>query len=97
LFPGRKGGPKAPHTLAGQISKTIHAYTGLQINPHLFRHSAAKLHLDANPGEYEVVRRFLAHRSINTTTTFYTGLETAPAVRHYDNTILTLRNKRSGK
>lgn len=35
----------------------------------------------------------LAHRSIDTTTGFYTGLETAAAVRHFDDTILHLRKK----
>ena len=41
------------------------------MNPHLFRHVMAKIYLDANPGEYEVVRRVLAHRSIDTTTRYY--------------------------
>jgi integrase len=91
LFPGRSGGPKAANFLARQISDTIHSYTGMRINPHLFRHVAAKLYLEANPGGYEVVRRVLGQRSINTTISFYTGLETASAVRHFDATILRLR------
>ena len=93
LFPGRSGGPKAGNFLAQQISNTIHTYTGMRINPHLFRHVAAKLYLDANPGGYEVVRRVLGQRSINTTVRFYTGLETASAVRHFDATILRLRKE----
>jgi integrase len=91
LFPGRWGGSKGANTLAGQISQTIRSYTGLKMNPHLFRHVMAKIYLDANPGGYEVVRRVLGHRSIDTTTAFYTGLETAAAVRHFDATILKLR------
>jgi hypothetical protein len=63
----------------------------MRINVHLFRHVAAKLYLDANPGGYEVVRRVLGQRSLNTTINFYTGLETAAAVRHFDGTILKLR------
>ena len=63
----------------------------MRVHPHLFRHIAAKLYLDANPGSYEVMRRVLGHRSIETTTAFYTGLETAAAVRHFDATILKLR------
>ena len=78
---------------AEQISDTIHRYTGMHINPHLFRHIAAKLYLDGNPGGYEVVRRVLGQRSINTTLRFYTGLETASAVRHFDATILRLRKE----
>jgi integrase len=91
LFPGRDGGPKSLNALRDQIAKTVHRHTGMQMHPHLFRHAMAKLYLDANPGAYEVVRRVLGHRSINTTTAFYTGLETAPAVRHFDKTILKLR------
>ncbi len=93
LFPGRCGGPKVVRGFADQISNTIHAHTGMRINPHLFRHVAAKLYLDGNPGGYEVVRRVLGQRSINTTTRFYTGLETASAVRHFNATILRLRKE----
>lgn len=91
LFPGVEGGPKNQAFFGTQISRTVRAHTGLRIHPHLFRHIAAKLFLDANPGAYEVVRRVLGHRSIDTTTSFYTGLETAAAVRHFDQTILDLR------
>ena len=92
LFPGVEGGSKNQASFGTQISRTIRAQTGLRIHPHLFRHIAAKLFLDANPGAYEVVRRVLGHRSIDTTNSFYTGLETAAAVRHFDKTILDLRN-----
>jgi integrase len=43
LFPGEKGGPKKPSTLGVQITKRVQAYLGLPVNPHLFRHIAAKL------------------------------------------------------
>jgi site-specific recombinase XerD len=95
LFPGRSGGSKSLNALRDQICKAVHRYTGMRMHPHLFRHAGAKLYLDANPGSYEVVRRVLAHRSISTTTNFYTGLESASAVRHFDATILKRRN--SGK
>ena len=92
LFPGRGGGCKSLNCLRDQISATIHRYTGMRMHPHLFRHAGAKLFLDANPGAYEVVRRVLGHRSISTTINFYTGLEAASAVRHFDATILKRRN-----
>ena len=97
LFPGRWGGPKGEDTLRGQITETVHAYTGMMMHPHLFRHAAAKLYLDANPGGHEIVRRVLGHRSIDTTTTYYSGLETAAAVRHYDTAILRRRKSRNGQ
>jgi integrase len=91
LFPGRRNGCKDNTTLRKQITRVVFAHTGMRVHPHLFRHIAAKLFLDANPGAYEVMRRVLGHRSIDTTTAFYTGLETAAAVRHFDATILKLR------
>lgn len=94
LFPGRGGGPKSGSFFGGQISKTILYHTGLQVHPHLFRHIAAKLHLDCNPGDYETVRRVLAHRSIDTTIGFYIGAEATAAVRYFDETILQLRRNR---
>jgi integrase len=97
LFPGIGAGPKNQDFFGTQISRTIRAHTGLRVHPHLFRHITAKLFLDANPGNYEVVRRTLGHRSIDTTNAFYTGLETAAAVRHFDETILRLRRESSTK
>jgi integrase len=97
LFPGIGAGPKNQDFFGTQVSRTIRAHTGLRIHPHLFRHITAKLFLDANPGNYEVVRRTLGHRSIDTTNAFYTGLETAAAVRHFDETILRLRRGNSTK
>jgi integrase len=92
LFPGRSGGPKAAQTLRGQIYQTIRSHTGLEMNPHFFRHATAKIYLDAKPGKYGVVQRTLGHRSMNTTKMYYAGCETAAAVRHFDDTILKLRN-----
>jgi integrase len=97
LFPGRWGKPKRANTLRGQICQIIRSHTGLEMNPHLFRHAMAKIYLDANPGGYEVVRRVLAHRSIDTTSRYYTGGEAAAAVRHFDDTVLKLREYSSGR
>ena len=91
LFPGKGGGPKHPTFLGEQISGIIWSHMGLKVHPHLFRHIAAKLFLDSNPGAYEIVRRVLAHRSIDTTTNYYTGLEGPAAVRYFDKAILQLR------
>lgn len=92
LFPGRDASEhKAVMTLGQQITIHVFKSTGLQVNLHLFRHVAAKLYLDRNPGGYEVVRRHLGHRSMDTTTRFYAGMETAAASRHFDEEILKLR------
>jgi integrase len=97
LFPGKGGGAKWPHALAGQICRAIYAHTGLTVNVHLFRHLDGKLYLDCNPGGYEVLRQVLGHRSSTTTVRFYTGREKAAAARHFDQTILGIREEAAAK
>ena len=87
LFPGVSGGPKTQGMLGVQISKTVQRYTGMEFNPHLFRHAGGKMFLDINPGQYEVVRRVLGHRSIATTTSIYTGAEIRSAGQHFASVI----------
>jgi integrase len=91
LFPGRTTGPKGIGGLRQQIERAVKDYTGLEVNPHLFRHIAAAIYLDANPNGYEVVRRLLGHKSIDTTTAFYIGLRGLSAGRHYAKTIVSMR------
>lgn len=91
LFPGRDGGSKNQPGLSRQISATIKRETGLVMNPHLFRHLGAHLFLERHPGNYEEVRRVLGHKKIDTTIENYAGLETAAAVRRFDNVILERR------
>jgi integrase len=87
LFPGADGGAKSKGLLGEQISKTVRRYTGLAFNPHLFRHAGGKMFLDINPGQYEVVRRVLGHKSMATTTGIYTGAETRSAGQHFASAI----------
>jgi len=75
LFPAKSGGPKPPAAFGVQLSKAIKQMTGLIVNVHLFRHLAAQLILEANPGAYELVRLLLGHKSTATTTTYYCGSE----------------------
>ncbi len=46
---------------------------------HQFRHAAGALILKHRPGEYELVRRILGHKSVQTTINFYCDLETTQA------------------
>jgi integrase len=91
LFPGRNGKHKAVVSLSGQIKRTLRDELGIEMNAHLFRHFGAMLYLRANPGGYEVVRQVLGHRSVKTTVMAYTGMEGAAASKHFDATILKLR------
>lgn len=91
LFPGRGGALKSPHTLGLQLKKTIKQFLGIDFNIHLFRHTAGKMFLDRNPGNYEVLRQLLRHKSINTTTSAYAGAETGQAALLYANVVESLR------
>jgi len=61
--------------LSMQIRKLVHDLTRLDMPAHRFRHAAAKIFLDRNPGQYEVVRQLLGHKDIRTTVSFYAGRE----------------------
>ena len=79
LFPGEAGGHKGLTTLSTQITERICKATGLRITSHQFRHAAAAIILRRRPGEYELVRRILAHRTVQTTQRFYCEFETTHA------------------
>lgn len=57
---------------------------------HQFRHAAGALIIQHRPGEYELVRRILGHKSIETTKRFYLALETTQASQIFTDII---RNK----
>ena len=81
LFAGAGREHKGTKTLSEQISERLWKELGLEITPHQFRHAAAYIMLKADPGNYELVRRVLGHRSSTTTRNFYIGLETLEATR----------------
>ena len=87
LFPGENGRAKALVTLGGQLSRFLARELGLRLTTHQFRHLVGFAHLRRKPGEHEVVRSLLGHRSIETTLRHYAGLEGAAAARHYDETL----------
>lgn len=83
LFPGDGKDQKCSKTLSEQISGRLWKTIGLKITAHQFRHAAAALILEAEPGNYELVRRVLGHHNIQTTVNFYTGLETLAATKRF--------------
>jgi integrase len=87
LFPAPSGGSKPPGPFGTQLSEAIKRSTGLVVNAHLFRHLAAQLILQANPGAYELVRLLLGHKSAATTTAYYCGSEQKAAFRYYDSIV----------
>ncbi|RMF11688.1 MAG: hypothetical protein D6757_10700 [Alphaproteobacteria bacterium] len=98
LFPQRStGAPRRPGTLSQDLSAAILRETGLMVHAHLFRHLAAKLFLDASPGEYETVRRILGHKKLETTVQFYSRLTSKKAVERYEDVVLApMRGKGDG-
>lgn len=91
LFPNKKGGHFDRKSFWATLRSVVRRYTGLTVTTHLFRHIGSKFFLGDHPGGFEVMRRTLGHSSLDTTTTFYTGLEAGEAVKLYDQTILKLR------
>jgi len=68
---------------SGQIIERISKALGIRVTPHQFRHLAAAFILQNDPANYELVRRVLGHKNLDTTIRFYVGLETVDAVRKF--------------
>jgi len=94
LFVSRTGKPRSISTIRVAIQRAVLRHIGVKITPHQFRHLAAKVHLDSNPGAYEVVRQFLGHKELKTTTRFYAGPDTRRAGRAHAELISRLRDPR---
>jgi integrase len=88
LFPGQRGGAKASNLFSGQIKNRIYQTTGLRMTVHQFRHAAGALILQSRPGEYELVRRLLGHRNVQTTINAYIGLENIHASEIFSNIVM---------
>lgn len=92
LFPRRDGsGPTNSTHLSKGVCTAIRREAGLVMNMHLFRHLAAKLWLDANPGAYEAVRRLLGHSALSSTLNAYAGFEAGTATRLFAELVATAR------
>ena len=96
LFPGGNGRPKGAGTLGDQISKSILKHAGIAMTAHQFRHLAAKLLLDRDPGAVEVVRRLLNHKSLRTTFNHYAEISGQRAAAYYQEVILDLQAELDG-
>jgi integrase len=95
LFPGHTPGqPKSQDGLRDQITTVLAERCGVAMHPHLFRHLSAQMILQAHPGAYGLAQRILGHKQISTTMSFYTGLETGQALRHYHQVVLARGGQR---
>jgi integrase len=91
LFIARGGVPKSSGSLRDGITKAVKRHIGIHMTPHQFRHLAAKLILDANPGAYPVVQYLLGHKNFKTTFAFYAESQSRNAGRVYDKLLTELR------
>ena len=91
LFPGRGKSHLVGQALSAQIADFVEKEVGVRLTPHQFRHLAGFFYLKENPAGHEVVRQLLGHKSIETTIQFYAGMETAEAIKHYDQHIAKRR------
>lgn len=93
LFPGVSGRGKNCGFLSGQIAQFTSKKIGVRLTAHQFRHLAGYIYLCAHPGAYEVVRRLLGHRSIQTTINAYAGMEKRAAIALYDQHVAHQRER----
>jgi len=55
--------PKSQATVAWLIASYLKRRAGIVMTPHQFRHLAAKIFLEAEPGSFELVKQVLGHKS----------------------------------
>jgi integrase len=84
LFPSDvPGRPKRSDTLGKQLTKLIHRTSGLEVNPHLYRHLVHIIVLNRYPGAYAMVSRVLGHKSLQTAISNYAGEDLAISMRAF--------------
>lgn len=79
LFCDAKGGLKGFAAVQYLVQRYLTLYLGIHMNPHAYRHLAAKFLLDDSPGAYREVQELLGHKKLETTAIFYAGLDTRRA------------------
>jgi integrase len=95
LFVTTTGRPRTQGAVTVAIEKAVYRNIGITLTPHQFRHFAAKVILDANPGAHELVRQLLVHKNMKTTTNYYAGMNTMRAGRAHAELLMQLRDQTS--
>jgi integrase len=90
LFPAQNGEAKRISALTALIKATILEHTGLDINAHLFRSIAGKIHSMVAPGDFTTLSHVL-HNTLRTTMKSYAQFEHQSSMRHYQNSVDTAR------
>ena len=92
LFVHLDGSPVTSQTLRDGITKAIKRELGVAMTPHQFRHLAASIALDHQPGALGLVKDLLGHKNLKTTANFYAGMRTRQAGRAYDKILAARRD-----
>jgi integrase len=90
LFPQADGERKRSATMSHAVQHLMREYLGFAVNPHSFRHIAAKLYLSVHPGRYSDVQNLLAHAKLETTRAYYCEQQTEESFKHFDAVLLKL-------
>lgn len=93
LFPAPDGEPKRSSVMSSDIQRLMRNSIGFSINPHSFRHVAAKLYLSVHPGRHVDVQLLLGHRRLETTIKYYCELQAEEAFKHFDAILLGLEDE----
>ncbi|WP_048710742.1 tyrosine-type recombinase/integrase [Microvirga massiliensis] len=83
IFDNGRHAAKEERTLSWLIERTIRRHMGFKMTAHQFRHLAAKVILDEDPGAYPLVSQHLGHTNLKTAMAFYAELNTRRAARHH--------------
>ncbi|MEI6161924.1 MAG: site-specific integrase [Roseococcus sp.] len=93
LLPGTGQDPLSKPAIQSTMQETVATEIGIHVHPHLMRHFGAWHYLDLHPGAYEIVRRILGHRRIETTIQNYCGLETQAAAVTFQKSVAERRQQ----
>jgi integrase len=83
LFVKADGTPKNQWSVAWLIRTYLKRRAGIVLSSHQFRHLAAKVVLDREPGNFETPRELLGHKNQQTTVNAYIGISSRRAARHH--------------
>lgn len=96
LFPALNCEPKLSSVMSSDVQRLMREYVGFAINPHSFRHVAAKLYLLVHPGQHAKVQTILGHKKLETTMRYYCELDAEETFKHFDAVLLGLESDERG-
>jgi site-specific recombinase XerD len=76
-----------------RIARATRAKFGHEVNPHLFRDSAATSIAVEDPASVQITRSILGHGTLRTSEQFYNHAQSLEALRQYQRRILELRRR----